>query len=106
TCHAWATFNGMASYARQLRARTLSAEVEGMDAVLFTADVELCAAALARAHASTSDPAQISGYLGNGDTFDRAIASFAEIYADQAERDHAALLAAIKAGRVQAQTDV
>ena len=77
-----------------------------MDPVLFTAYVELCAATLARAHARTSDPAQISGYLGNGDTFDRAIASFAEIYADQAERDHAALLAAIKEGRVQAQTGV
>jgi hypothetical protein len=48
----------------------------------------------------------ISGYLGNRDTFDQAIASFAEVYADQAERDHAALLAAIKEGRVQAQTGV
>jgi len=102
----WSTFNGMDFYARQLRDMKFSAEVEGMDPVLFTAYVELCATALARAHARTSDPAQISGYLGNGDTFDRAIASFAEIYADQAERDHAALLAAIKEGRVQAQTGV
>ncbi len=102
----WTTFNGMDFYARQLRDMKFSAEVEGMDPVLFTAYVELCATALARAHARTSDPAQISGYLGSKDSFDRAIASFAETYADQAERDHAALLAAIKEGRVQAQTGV
>ncbi|HEY6410819.1 MAG TPA: DUF2252 domain-containing protein [Ktedonobacteraceae bacterium] len=102
----WMTFNGMDYYARQLRDMKFSAEVEGMDPVMFTAYVELCAATLARAHARTSDPAQISGYLGSGDTFDRAITSFAETYADQAERDHAALLAAIKEGRVQAQTGV
>jgi uncharacterized protein (DUF2252 family) len=102
----WSTFNGRDYYARQLRDMKFSAEVEGMDPVLFTAYVEICAATLARAHARTSDPAQIGGYLGSKDTFDRAIASFAESYADQAERDHALLLAAIKDGRVQAQTGV
>src|SRR3989440_2350123 len=102
----WSTFNGRDYYARQLRDMKLSAEIETLVPVGFTAYVELCATALARAHARTSDPAQISGYLGNGDTFDRAIASFAETYADQAERDHAALLAAIKEGRVQAQIGV
>jgi uncharacterized protein (DUF2252 family) len=100
----WSTFNGMDFYARQLRDMKLSAEVETLVPVGFTAYVELCATALARAHARTSDPVKISGYVGSKDTFDRAIASFAEIYADQAERDHAALLAAIKEGRVQAQT--
>jgi uncharacterized protein (DUF2252 family) len=102
----WTSLEGRDYYARQLRDMKFSAEVEGMDPVLFTAYVELCATALARAHARTSDPAQISGYLGNGDTFDRALASFAETYADHAERDHAALLAAIKEGRVQAQTGI
>ncbi len=102
----WTTFNGLDYYARQLRDMKWSAEVETMDPVLFSGYVQLCAATLARAHARTSDPAQISGYLGNRDTFDQAIASFAEIYADQAERDHAALLAAIKEGHVQAQTGV
>ncbi len=102
----WSTFNGRDYYARQLRDMKFSAEVEGMDPVLFTAYVELCATALARAHARTSDPAQISGYMGSKDTFDRAIASFAELYADQAELDHAALMIAIKEGRVQAQTGI
>jgi uncharacterized protein (DUF2252 family) len=102
----WTTFGGRDFYVRQLRDMKWSAEVETMDPVLFTAYVELCAATLARAHARTSDPAQISGYLGNRDVFDQAIASFAETYANQAERDHAALLAAIKDGRVQVQTGV
>jgi uncharacterized protein (DUF2252 family) len=102
----WSTFNGRDYYARQLRDMKWSAEVETMDPVMFTAYVELCATTLARAHARTGDPAQISGYLGNGDAFDQAIATFAETYADQAQRDHAALLAAIKDGRVQAQTGI
>jgi len=46
------------------------------------------------------------GYLGNRDTFDQAIASFVDLYADQAERDHAALLVAIQEGGVQSQTGV
>jgi uncharacterized protein (DUF2252 family) len=102
----WTTFNDRDYYARQLRDMKYAAEVETMDPPLFSGYVQLCAATLARAHARTSDPSQISGYLGNGDRFDQAIASFAEVYADQAERDHAALLAAIKEGRVQAQTGV
>ncbi len=102
----WSTFGGRDYYVRQLRDMKLSAEIETMNLRVFSLYVELCAAALARAHARTSDPAQISGYLGSRDTFDQAIASFAEVYADQAEHDHAALLAAIKDGRVQAQTGV
>ena len=102
----WSTLGGRDYYVRQLRDMKFAAEVETMNLTVFTLYVELCAATLARAHARTSDPAQISGYLGNGDTFDQAIASFAEAYADQAERDHAALVAAIKEGRVQAQTGV
>jgi uncharacterized protein (DUF2252 family) len=102
----WTSFEGRDYYARQLRDMKYSAEIDTMDLVIFNGYVQLCAATLARAHARTSDPAQIAGYLGNGDVFDQAIASFAETYADQAERDHAALLAAIKDGRVQAQTGV
>ena len=102
----WTTFGGRDYYARQLRDMKFSAEVETMEPALFTEYVRLCAVALARAHARTSDPAHISGYLGNKNTFDQSIADFAEAYADQAERDHAALLAAIKEGRVHAQTGV
>jgi len=102
----WSTFDGRDFYVRQLRDMKLSAEVETMNPTIFTSYVELCAATLAQAHARTSDPAQLSGYLGNKDIFDRAIASFAESYADQTERDHAALVAAIREGRVQAESGV
>ena len=60
----------------------------------------ICGWALARAHARTGDAVAISAYLGTSDTFDGAIADFAETYADVNERDHAAYLAAIEAGKV------
>jgi hypothetical protein len=64
----------------------------------------ICAAALARAHARSGDRIAIASYLGNGDTFDRAIADFSAAYADQNERDYEALAAAVKSGRVEAQS--
>ncbi len=60
----------------------------------------ICGWALARTHARTGDAAAIAAYLGANDTFDGAIADFAETYADVNARDHAAYLEAIKAGRV------
>ena len=102
----WSTFGGRDFYVRQLRDMKFSAEIETMNLKAFSLYVELCAATLSHAHARTSDPAQISGYLGKGHTFDQAIASFAEAYADQAERDHAALFAAIQEGRVQAEVGI
>jgi uncharacterized protein (DUF2252 family) len=102
----WSTFEGRHYYGRQLRDMKFSVEVEDMDPDGFTEYVQVCGATLARAHARTSDPAQISGYLGKKDTFDQAIADFAEAYADQTERDHEALLAAIKVGRVQAEVGI
>jgi type 1 glutamine amidotransferase len=63
---------------------------------------ELCGWTLARAHAKSGDAATISGYLGKSDTFDQAIGEFSMAYADQTVRDHAALVAAVKAGRIEA----
>ncbi|CAO5173699.1 DUF2252 domain-containing protein [Frankia sp. AiPs1] len=60
----------------------------------------LCGATLARAHARSGDPVAIAAYLGAGDAFDRAITRFAEAYADQNERDHAALAEAARTGRI------
>ncbi|HEY7343602.1 MAG TPA: DUF2252 domain-containing protein [Ktedonobacterales bacterium] len=102
----WSTMDGRDYYSRQLRDMKFSAEIEAMHPKVYVLYVGLCGATLARAHARTSDPARISGYLGRRDTFDQAIAAFAEAYADQTERDHARLLAAIQEGRVKAQTGV
>ncbi len=93
-------------YVRQLRDMKLSEDIATMTKKDFDQYARWCAMALARAHARSGDPAQISGYLGSSDLFEQAIALFAEAYADQTERDHAALLAAIKAGRIQAEVDV
>ena len=63
----------------------------------------MCGWTLARAHARSGDRIAIAAYLGNSDTFERAIAEFAAAYAEQSERDHAALLAAIDAGKLEAE---
>jgi uncharacterized protein (DUF2252 family) len=63
----------------------------------------LCARSLARAHARTGDAVAISAYLGTSDTFDGALADFAEVYADQNDRDHSAFVAAISAGTITSQ---
>ena len=90
-------------YVRQLWDWKLSADVDAMDPDVLTAYGQLCAAALARAHARSGDRIAIAAYLGAGDTFDRALAEFGEAYADQNERDHAALVRAIQDGRVAAE---
>jgi hypothetical protein len=74
-------------------------EIYDEDWMLRYADA--CGWVLARAHATSGDPAMISGYLGGSDTFDRAIADFAVAYANQNEADHAAFLKAIRDGRIE-----
>jgi hypothetical protein len=93
-------------YVRQLWDGKGSADVESMKPSVMVSYARLCGWTLARAHARSGDPVAIAGYLGSGDRFDRALARFAETYADQNERDHAALRAAVESGRVAATTDV
>jgi hypothetical protein len=83
-----------------------SVDILSMNPQGLIAYAGLCGWALALAHAQSGDPAKISGYLGTGDTFDKAIASFAGAYADQTERDHAALVKAHKEGRIVAETGI
>jgi hypothetical protein len=64
---------------------------------------QACGFLLARAHARSGDRIAIASYLGKGDTFDRALAEFAVAYADQNERDHAALRTAADEGRISVQ---
>ena len=94
---------GEHAYFRQLQDQKGSAIIDTMTLEDLATWGELCAWALARGHARSGDPAVIAGYLGTDDAFDHAMATFAEAYADQNERDHAALLAAIKSGRITAK---
>jgi uncharacterized protein (DUF2252 family) len=89
-------------YVRQLRDMKMSVPMEGASAAQFNLYAELCGRTLAHAHAKSGDAALISGYLGKSDTFDRAIGEFAVAYADQNAKDHAVLVAAVKAGRIKA----
>jgi hypothetical protein len=100
----WGRLKGVDFYVRQLRDMKASAEVALMSPDRMSLYAGLCGWALARAHARTGDAATIAGYLGGGDAFDEALVDFANAYADQTERDHAALVAAIKSGRVAAET--
>jgi uncharacterized protein (DUF2252 family) len=93
-------------YVRQLWDSKISPDVAAMSPSDMALYARLCAWTLARAHARSGDPLAIASYLGSSDVFDRAIAAFAEAYADQNERDHAALIDAIAAGRVRAQRDI
>jgi uncharacterized protein (DUF2252 family) len=89
-------------YLRQLRDMKFSLPIEGVSAGQLQRYAEFCGWTLARAHAKSGDAATISGYLGKGDQFDQAMGEFAIAYADQTERDHAALVEAVKTGRVEA----
>ena len=93
-------------YVRQLRDWKYSAAIEEMVLPGLVAYAELCGWTLARAHARSGDRFAISGYLGKTDKFDRAMAKFAERYADRTEQDHAALAAAVTDGRIEAITGI
>jgi uncharacterized protein (DUF2252 family) len=93
-------------YVRQLWDWKIGAEVELMSPARLTVYGRLCAWTLARAHARTGDRIAIASYLGRGSAFDRAVADFAEAYAGQNERDHAALGDAVRSGRVTAERGV
>ena len=91
-------------YVRQLHDWKGGVEVETMRVPGATLYGRMCAATLARAHARLGDRIAIAAYLGKGDAFDRALADFAAAYADQNERDYDAFAAAVKNGRLPAET--
>ncbi|HME80192.1 MAG TPA: DUF2252 domain-containing protein [Mycobacterium sp.] len=90
-------------YVRQLRDWKESATVEAMDSKMLTDYGRACGEVLAGAHARTGDRIAIAGYLGSGDAADTALTRFAEAYAEQNERDYAALREAVRSGRVAAE---
>ena len=87
-------------YVRQLQDQKAGAVIEAMTLDDLMTWGRLCGWALARGHARSGDPVAIAAYLGSGDGFAHAVADFATSYADQTERDHAALVAAIRSGRM------
>ncbi|HEY7717582.1 MAG TPA: DUF2252 domain-containing protein [Pedococcus sp.] len=89
-------------YWRQLRDMKGSVVIEQMIPEGLALHTRVCAWSLARAHARSGDPVAIAEYLGDSDTFDRAVTDFAHRYADRTERDHADFVAAVDGGRLEA----
>ncbi len=97
----WVTARtGAQFYVRQLRDTKIKPLVETFDAEMLELYARACGGVLARAHAKAGGVSEIAGYLGSSERFDEAMAQFALAYADQSERDHAALRAAVRRGDV------
>ncbi|MFI5027393.1 MAG: DUF2252 domain-containing protein [Solirubrobacterales bacterium] len=90
-------------YVRQLWDGKGSGDIETLGPSGMEIYARMCGWTLARAHARSGDPLAIGAYLGSGAAIDRSISEFARRYADQNEKDHAALRAAIDSGRVAAE---
>ena len=107
----WITAEGLDGrrrdfYVRQLWDGKGSADVETMRPRSMSLYANLCGATLARAHARSGDSVAIAAYLGKGDGFDRALAAFAETYADQNEADFEEVRAAVDRGEIAAEFGV
>jgi uncharacterized protein (DUF2252 family) len=90
-------------YLRQFRDMKGSVDLHTLDPARLARYARLCGAMLARAHSQSPGSAFVTGYLGNGDAFDRAVTDWARLYADQSEKDYDALRTAVKSGRLPAE---
>jgi uncharacterized protein (DUF2252 family) len=89
-------------FIRQLRDMKLGPMVEIFGRVEMEFYATWCGKALALSHARSGNSAMISGYMGRSDTLDKALAAFSVAYADQNEKDHAALARGVRKGKVKA----
>ncbi|MGB9175644.1 MAG: DUF2252 domain-containing protein [Methanoregula sp.] len=94
------------AYVRQLRDMKFSIDISTLTPIQLSRYGEVCGWTLARAHARSGDASMIYGYVGKSDVFDRAIGTFAELYADQTERDCELFLDAIESGEIQAEKEI
>jgi hypothetical protein len=92
--------DGVHYYIRQLRDVKIKPMVELFDHGMLMSYAKMCGWVLARAHSKAGDAAEIAGYIGSSDQLDEALGTFSIAYANQAERDHAALKAAVRKGDV------
>ncbi|GMU78443.1 MAG: hypothetical protein AMXMBFR46_12380 [Acidimicrobiia bacterium] len=88
-------------YVRQLRDWKYSANLAALTPEGVRSYAELCAWTLARGHARSGDAVALAAYLGASDRFDRALAAFAQDYADQNQTDFEAFRAAAAEGRIE-----
>ncbi|MFL5809371.1 MAG: DUF2252 family protein, partial [Flavisolibacter sp.] len=99
----WSTgTTGRHFYVRQLRDMKIKPLVEIFDEETLLDYARLCGWTLARAHARSGKSAIIDGYLGNSNKFADAVADFGLAYAEQNQKDFAALKNAVKKGTLEA----
>ncbi len=104
----WTTGAGASKrhfFLRQLSDAKIKPVVEIMKVANLKGYARLCGMALARGHARSGDAAILTGYMGKSIAFEDALADFSVAYADQNERDYAALVAAVRSGKVEAQME-
>ncbi|MFD5569845.1 DUF2252 domain-containing protein [Streptomyces cadmiisoli] len=102
----WTTVQERPFQVRQFRNRKGSVDPAALSTDQLDDYARMTGALLARAHSHSADPRLISGYCGKNDELDEAIAAFAVSYADRTEADHAQLVAAVRSGRIAAETGV
>jgi uncharacterized protein (DUF2252 family) len=102
----WIHYEGRDFYCRQFRDMKGSIELAALAPSQFNQYGALCGAVLARAHAQSPGAAVVLGYIGSSLGFDEAVTTWSRRYADQVERDYAALESAVKEGRLPAETGV
>ena len=104
----WTTSTGEGKrqyFIRQLKDAKIKPVIEIMKEADLKRYAQLCGRALARAHARSGDAAVLTGYMGKSTAFEDALANFSVGYANQSERDHVALVEAVRAGRVEARME-
>ncbi|MEV5784111.1 DUF2252 domain-containing protein [Streptomyces sp. NPDC052287] len=102
----WTTVEGRAFQVRQFRNRKGSVDPAALAVDQVDDYARMTGALLARAHSHSVDPRLVAGYCGKNEELDEAVAAFAAAYADRTEADHAALVAAVREGRIAAELGV
>jgi uncharacterized protein (DUF2252 family) len=102
----WTTVGDVQYYVRQFRDMKGAITVDGIHPAALTDYAGICGFLLAKGHARTSGASMIAGYLGTGPKVRTALCRFARAYADQTERDHAALVSAVRRGALPAETGI
>jgi len=100
----WTTVGERQYYVRQFRDMKGAILVEDMSAGALADYAGICGYLLAKSHARTSGASMIAGYIGGSDKLDEMLCRFARTYADQVERDHAKLVAAVARGTIRAES--
>ena len=98
----WTSIGSREYVVRQLRDHKASIEAEDLKGNGLVEYAEMCGELLSKGHARSGDSCAISGYLGTSDKFDRAMATFGVVYANQTFKDWEELRKAIRSGKIQA----